>query len=195
MEETGRPEGGNDPSGLGPSDAANAYAMPWYVPVITFAWLALLLTSVPLYHDISEIRTNLPIQAGPIPLGIVWWGALGGVTVSLVGIAWHWRNWDPQFTWWHILRPVVGAIVGSVSYLIFITVIRSTGTTPKTDSVDSKVVYFLVAFITGYQEQTFRDLLARATQVLLGPGDTTKSKSSSQGEAAQQHQSSVDKLS
>ena len=144
--------------------------MPWGVPVVIISWLAILLASVPLYHDVSAINTNIPLQAGPVPLGVIWWGALGGVTVSLVGICWHWRSWDPKFTLWHVLRPVIGGIVGAVSYLIFITVIRSTGTTPAQTGVDSRVVYFLVAFITGYQEQTFRDLIGRAAQVLLGPG-------------------------
>jgi hypothetical protein len=140
---------------------------------VVLAWLALLVASVPLYHDVHALQTSIPLQAGPVPLGVIWWGALGGVTVSLVGIAWHWTTWDPTYTWWHILRPLVGAIVGSVSYLIFITVIRSAGTTPGGTGVDSKVVFFLVAFITGYQEQTFRDLITRATQVLLGAGAVT----------------------
>ena len=158
------------PAGGSPS---SGQSIPWFVPPVILVWLALLVASVPVYHDVHALQNNIPLQAGPVPLGVIWWGALGGVTVSLVGIAWHWTTWDPTYTWWHILRPLVGAIVGSVSYLIFITVIRSTGTTPSGTGVDSKVVFFLVAFITGYQEQTFRDLITRATQVLLGPGAET----------------------
>jgi hypothetical protein len=166
--------------------------MPWYVAPIVLLWLAILLAAVPLYHDVSVLHQDIPLQAGPIPLGVMWWGALGGVTVSLVGIGQYWKSWNPNYTLWHILRPIVGAIVGSVSYLIFITVIRSTGTTPNTTGVDSRVVYFLVAFITGFQEQTFRNLISRATQVLMGPGDgsagastgTNGSETSGAGEAA-----------
>jgi len=158
--------------------------MPWFVPVLILGWLAVLMSTVPLYHDIGTIQNNIPLQAGPIPLGIVWWGALGGVTVSLVGIGSHWKEWKASYTWWHILRPIVGAIVGSVSYLIFITVIRSTGTSPQLKGVDSRTVFFLVAFITGYKESTFRSLISRATQVLLGPGDDTSQKDQGAGPAA-----------
>lgn len=160
-------------TGPAPTNQDQFGSMPWYVAMVVLLWLAVLVAAVPLYHDVTAIRSNIPLQAGPIPLGVMWWGALGGVTVSLVGIGRYWKSWDSSFTLWHTLRPIVGAIVGSVSYLIFITVIRSTGTTPSTTGIDSRVVYFLVAFITGFQEQTFRNLISRATQVLMGPGDDT----------------------
>lgn len=166
--------------------------MPWFVALAVLLWLAVLIAIVPLYHDIAAIHTSVPLQAGPVPLGIAWWGALGGVTVSLVGIGAHWKTWDDSYTWWHILRPIVGAIVGSVSYLIFITVIRSTGTTPTVTGVDSRVVFFLVAFITGYQEETFRSLISRATQVLMGPGVVSDGSSGDAGESGDANPAAVD---
>lgn len=52
----------------------------------------------------------LPDPAGPIPVGVTWWGALGGVTISLTGIFRHPRSWDDAHNGWHVARPVLGAV-------------------------------------------------------------------------------------
>jgi hypothetical protein len=42
---------------------------------------------------------------------------------------------------------------------------------PVSIPIPSNLLYYLVAFVVGYREQTFRSLLKRLTDVLLTPGD------------------------
>jgi hypothetical protein len=64
----------------------------------------------------------------------------------------------------------MGAITGSVGYLIFVAVIRSTGAAPSAHSTTGAAVFDLVAFLVGYREEVFRELLRKAVDILLSPG-------------------------
>ena len=76
---------------------------------------------------------NDPI-AGVLPLGVPWFGALGAVTLSLYGVFDHNDHWNPKWNYWHIARPLVGIILAIIAYFIFITLINSTGLTPRTSA-------------------------------------------------------------
>lgn len=117
---------------------------------------------------------------GIIPLGVPWFGALGAVTVSIYGIVTNSHRWENKWNLWHLTRPVIGAILGTVAYLIFIGVIQATGTTPSAvgsasgnDSI-KLITYLVIAFVVGYREQTFRTLIAKVVDTLLSPGDSAK---------------------
>ena len=127
------------------------------------------------YANVPELRRLIHDPAGPIPLSVPWWGALGAITISMTGIFRNREKWNSSFNAWHMSRPIVGAIAGSIGYLIFIAVIRSTGASPP-KSAPSAVVFDLVAFLVGYREAVFRELLQRATDVLLKPGASSKFK-------------------
>jgi hypothetical protein len=115
---------------------------------------------------------------GIVPLAVPWFGALGAVTISTYGVVNHYRDWQDKWNLWHVIRPVVGAILGTVAFLIFVGVIQATGTTPtvtttNTGSDSIKIItYLLVAFVVGYREETFRTLIKRVVDILLSPGDT-----------------------
>ncbi len=72
---------------------------------------------------------------------------------------------------WHVARPFLGAILGSVGFLVFIVVIKATGNTSSTATTTERDAFELVAFLVGYREEVFRQLLERATAFLLAPGD------------------------
>jgi hypothetical protein len=109
----------------------------------------------------------VPETLGPIPIGVPWWGALGAVTISLYGTFFHNEAWDRSFNYWHITRPLLGAVLGMVAYLVFVVVIDATGVQAKRSGT---LVYYLVAFLVGYSENTVQLLLKRATDVLFASG-------------------------
>ncbi len=76
----------------------------------------------------------VPSQLGPIPIGVPWWGAVGAVVVSLYGIFFHVARWDTSFDYWRAARPLLGAVLGLVAYLIFVVVIDATGVQAKMSS-------------------------------------------------------------
>ena len=115
---------------------------------------------------------DLPETLGPVPVAVPWFGALGAVLISLVALTEHRNDWDPSYQYWHMSRPLLGASFGTISVLIFEAGILAVGTTPAAGQVSTpkNLLYFLVAFVVGYREETFRELIKRLTDVIFSPG-------------------------
>jgi hypothetical protein len=146
---------------------------PWWVLPLDLSYLFIMVALFLAWAHLGGFKKFLPDPIGPIPLGVIWWGALGGLTISLAGIFVHSKTWDSSYNRWHIARPFVGGIVGAVSYLIFVLVIQATASTTAATTPTAHALYYLVAFIVGYREGIFRDLLKRASDVLLKPSDSS----------------------
>ncbi|GAB3065422.1 hypothetical protein GCM10027053_30650 [Intrasporangium mesophilum] len=105
-----------------------------------------------------------------MPLWIPWAGALGGVTISLVGVATHTHDWNAlEYGYWHLARPFLGAVCGSVAVLIVVLVLRSVdpNANGKAGTPASIAILSVIAFVIGYREETFRTLVARVVDVIL----------------------------
>jgi hypothetical protein len=142
--------------------------------VLQLFYLAVLGVLAGLYfHGDLNVRNH---YFGHVPPGVFWFGALGAVLISLQGVFEHCKTWDRCWDYWHAARPVVGATVGLVGVLIFQAGILAAGSnpTPNTGSgslanAPKNITYYLVAFLLGYREATFRRLIQRLTDVLLTP--------------------------
>jgi hypothetical protein len=94
----------------------------------------------------------------------MWFGALGGVAVSLKGVYDHGASADPwkdDYNLWHIGRPVSGAIAGLIAGLLLYVIV-------PTDKL-SHVVLYGVAFIFGMQDRAFFDFLSSFAARFLPP--------------------------
>jgi hypothetical protein len=129
---------------------------------------------------------------GVVPMVVPWAGALGGVSISVVGLANHWPRWGAtsvaraeaprsdleqrqQFNAWHLTRPWGGAVFGTFGALIVVLVTKSvSSTTSATVDVTPTGAATLatIAFVIGYREKTFRLLVERVVDTILGPGST-----------------------
>ena len=138
---------------------------PTWLFVLGVSYVVVLCAAALWYQHSSQLQDFLPPNLGPVPIGVPWWGALGAVTVSLGAMFAHRRDWDPSMETWHIARPILGAIAGAVGYLVFTALIRSTGTTTEVNNS----TFYILAFILGYREMTFRELIKQATDLLLRP--------------------------
>lgn len=117
---------------------------------------------------------------GVLPIAVPWFGALGAVTISLAGVFFYSHaNWDRRFNYWHIGRPFFGAVLGIVAFFIFVLIVTSAGTDipflrndpPAPVEKQSLIIYYVLAFLVGYREETFRELIQRATDLILSRGD------------------------
>jgi hypothetical protein len=128
-------------------------------------------------------RTLIPFKSslGSVPLAVVWFGALGAVLISLTGIVEHAHDWDDSFALWHLSRPLVGASLAVVGVLILQAGILASGspvatpattTTPPNTPIEipKNLLYYLVAFLIGYREETFRELIKRLVDLIFTPG-------------------------
>ena len=100
-----------------------------------------------------------------VPLAIPWFGAMGAILVSLQAIFERREDWDPSYNYWHLGRPIVGALFGVLSFLILSLIVTLAGSTPPapntTSTIASLNLYHVLAFMVGYREATFRNLLKR----------------------------------
>lgn len=121
-------------------------------------------------------RVVVPPDLGPVPTGALWFGAVGAVLASWAGIFRHNADWQNSYNYWHWARPAVGAILGGISVLMLTVLLNATnsGTTnPGTPAgTHSRTLFFVLAFIVGYREATFRSLIGKITDLVLGPGPT-----------------------
>jgi hypothetical protein len=161
--------------------------VPWYLFPLGFAYLLGLGLVAFLYAlqyqpfnvdlpflghlTVGTLRDVIPGKVAGVPVSVPWFGALGAVLIGLYGIFEHiHRDWDRRYTVWHIARPFTGAALGAVAFVGFAAVIRATGLSLGTQDPLGRGVAFALAFVVGFREQTFRNLIARVGDVVLGPG-------------------------
>src|SRR5215471_5178296 len=100
----------------------------------------------------------------------MWFGALGGVIISLKGIYDHSTGadgWDASFNLWHIGRPVSGAVAGLMT-VVLLMVVNANGKL-------SDPVVFAAAFIFGTQERRFFNFLYEVARLVVQVPEEAKS--------------------
>jgi hypothetical protein len=147
-----------------------AVDMPVYVVVLEATYLVVLLLAAVVYITVPSLRL-IPDPIGPIPLGVPFFGGLGGVLIRCFGIFFHNEEWDRSYLYWYLFGPLIGFALGAVAYLIFVVTIQATGTKANTNG---GMVYYLVAFLAGYREEVFQQLIQHAIDVILKPGEPAK---------------------
>jgi hypothetical protein len=145
-----------------------------------FFWLAMTYTGLLLLmaavYNLSFPSTTPRLIGSILPVGVPWFGALGAVTISLEGVFLWNSQWERKYNYWHIGRPLFGAVLGIVAFFLFVVIGSAAGTPPKfLDGVESPpvkdfIIYYVLAFLVGYREETFRELIKRATDLILKPG-------------------------
>ncbi len=154
--------------------------MPGWVFVGWVLW-ALGLLGLFLAYVHGNDRLDLPHSFGKVPVEAPWLGAVGGLLASLGGITGYSKGrWEARFNYWHPAKPLMGAASGSVACLLVIVIVRTAaGSTPtKLDSTALDAI----AFVFGFAESSFRELIKAVTDVFLEPGGGAKK---AKGEAEQ----------
>jgi hypothetical protein len=144
-----------------------------------FFWLGmmytLLLLLMAVAYNLYFPKTSPVLLGGILPIAVPWFGALGAVTISLEGVfTWNSR-WDHGYNYWHIGRPLFGAVLGIIAFFIYVVLVSAAGTPPKffeetKPPLKDFIVYYILAFLVGYREETFRDLIRRVTDLIMKPG-------------------------
>lgn len=168
---TGAPTRGTDGIGLSPADTCPddpCVVMPPHVLGIALVWLVLLVASLILFERWDGFADAVQFKLGRLPFEAIWFGAAGGLLVSLQGIFDHNHSWRRSFDYWHMLRPVLGALLGTLGCLVFIVL---TDAATKTTPAVNPVFYDVVALAIGYREESFRVLLKRLIDTIILPPD------------------------
>jgi hypothetical protein len=103
---------------------------------------------------------------------VPWAGALGGAAISLVGVTDHASAWNgSKYAYWHLARPALGAVFGVIGVLALVLVLEAISPATQ-DSVYTPQgigVLAVIAFLLGYREETFRELIKRLVDTLVKP--------------------------
>lgn len=151
---------------------ADATGRLGFVFGVEFVYLLLLLALALVYVTPlgSLLPFKLPDALGPVPIGVPWFAALGAVLISLSAVFDHRGDWNPEMKYWHFSRPLIGASLGVVSVLIFQAGILAVNAQPRPAGGVANLLYYLIAFLVGYREETCRELIKRLGDVILTPG-------------------------
>jgi hypothetical protein len=142
--------------------------MPRHIFVVEMTYLVLLIAVFVVYKTDDAFRTAIP-SLDPLPVQIVWFGAMGGVLAGIGGVYFHNADWDHAYDYWHYSRPFVGGVVGGIGCLLFYVSILL----GSANHITAEVITFdAVAFILGFADEAFRRLITTLTKLLIGPGDT-----------------------
>jgi H+/Cl- antiporter ClcA len=125
------------------------------------------------YIEIDAVADFFPPKIGSLPFSSIWFGAVGGLLVSLEGIFKHNHSWLRSYDYWHYLRPLLGAIMGTLGCLIFV-VLTSAAASSQPPTPDP-AFYAVIALSLGYREKHFRELLMRLVDTIIVPNQTEKS--------------------
>ncbi len=99
-------------------------------------------------------------------LGSMVWGGLGGVIGAWLSLIRHIsrdQDFDRQHTMWYINSPIMGIGVGAVIYLTLRAGLLSI-TGPNQD-ITSPLIIYLLAWLTGYQQNVFTGIVKRMLKV------------------------------
>jgi hypothetical protein len=142
--------------------------MPPIIFLLALGYLVILLAVFTAYISAPGFRSHIPTSLGPIPTGVVWFGATGAVMASLYGIFVHNRHWNASYNYWHYCRPFFGAVTGSVGALVYLVLLHLGSTSSvKVDPL----TFYVVAFVLGFADKSFMQLLQNVTAVIVKPGN------------------------
>lgn len=124
-------------------------------------------------------RISSPV-GGVLPLAAIWAGALGGLSNAIYGLAKNWSlfyvpNSIQATKWnaWYLVQLPLGAIFGSFAVLIVVFFVGSVAVTKEGTpdlSTGGVATMAVIAYAVGFRQETFRELITRVFDVILGPG-------------------------
>jgi hypothetical protein len=139
-----------------------------YVPLLLVyyaVWLVVIGVAARLDPQFRQmIPDNLPIiklAFPPILFGVL--GALFNGVMAIIDHTTRRRDFDPLYTSWYLINPLSGALLGLVTFILF--VVTGTSFTPSliTDqsmaNAQTPLAIWLLAFIVGWQQNTAVRLL------------------------------------
>jgi hypothetical protein len=155
---------------------------PRWVLMVAIATFFLLLIVAGVSIAIGSAHSWIASHSlGILPIGIVWFGALGGSLLSLTGVFKHHKDdWSDSFNVWHALRPWTGLVMGSLgAFFLLVSTELASASAAGVSHAPLKInpdIYYVSAFVVGFVERSFRELVQRLAQSIFGPGNGEQAK-------------------
>lgn len=135
-------------------------------------WAIVLLLFLILGIGVSEAFASAKMEGTPDQtylLTSMVWGGFGGVIGALLALIKHIaieQDFDKQHTWWYFSSPTMGIGMGAVVYLfLHVGLFSIVGADAD---IASPLVIYVFAWLAGYQQNIFTDLVKRMMKTLMG---------------------------
>jgi uncharacterized membrane protein YgcG len=124
------------------------------------------------YYKVDAVTNLVPDVFKGLPVEVAWFGALGGVAISLKGVYDHpvidpapagVTPWENRWVLWHFGRPFSGMLAGIVTYALLKAVYPS--------GQPASALVLAAAFILGTQENRFFEFLKQVGAVIVAVPD------------------------
>ncbi|MDA8081811.1 MAG: hypothetical protein M0Z96_09420 [Actinomycetota bacterium] len=155
-----------------------AKVMPKRIFYFELGYILLLMAFFAVYATWPWARHAVPPDFGPLPLGVIWFGSVGGVVAGFRGIYFYNNQWDSSYDYWHYTRPIFGAVTGAIGSLIYWVSLHLGGTNAVKVDRDT---FYVVAFVLGFSDKAFIELLKNVTNEIIKPGQKQTSSSEASG--------------
>jgi hypothetical protein len=159
---------------------ARRYSVPillwgftWFVVFVYLIFnpnLILFLLNIGNFQD-ALLNPQIFLQA-------LFFGGIGGVAAVFYHLFKYMRarSFDSQFVLSYFGKPIMGMIVGSITYLTlygarFVGLAVFQGQQPDADAEGLRLIIYVVAIATGFKENLAFDLLNRTIKAVLGSED------------------------
>ena len=154
-------------------ETVNQRGTRWWLaitPVFTFALIIFLDWLLGKFRVGSM---NVETKDLEIYFRYLWAGAIGGTTIAYWGLVKHTilMDFDDQYELWYYFKPLLGAIFGLISVIIIRAGFISLQTSGNSVDIKSQLPLYIIAFIAGFSERFFIQLIDRVTTALFG-GET-----------------------
>ncbi|MEA3350586.1 MAG: hypothetical protein U9Q82_08205 [Chloroflexota bacterium] len=109
-------------------------------------------------------------------IGSMIWGGIGGAVGAVLPLIKHFsedQDFSKQHSWWYYASPFTGTAMGAIIYLFVSAGVLSMAA----GDIESPVIIYIMAGLSGYQHNIFTDLIKRMLKVLdLGDDKETQTE-------------------
>jgi len=110
------------------------------------------------------VATHLWAECSPLVKTLIYVAASGGLGATTYAIRGYYQahindEFDLKYTWWYIFRPLLGVVVGVVSYFLLVGGLLSLSRDSEIDYGRSRMLYVGIAYLAGFSFTQFTNKL------------------------------------
>jgi len=145
--------------------------LSWVVPAIVIAYIAAIVAIIVFAGQAWTSTTEVPIIG--VPASVLLWAAIGSLAAILYRFYKRQRGRITKEIRWLIARPVIGIVMGALSYLAIVSGLfifgTATGTADPGATIARPQLLWMLAFLGGFSDKVFEAVVNAVVSRLSGP--------------------------
>jgi len=132
----------------------------WIVPLLVLLYVAIIILFIVFGGVAWTTNTEIPIIG--IPMSVILWSVIGSVAAILYRFYTRDKTKATDEIRWLIARPIIGIVMGALSYLAIISGLFIFGSTVGVDpnsSIARPQLLWVVAFLGGFSDKFFEAII------------------------------------